>query len=96
VRDQSIVGAGHHSNASGRVVDQHVLTGREIEFLGNERIDDLSGERRFTAFLEEKGHENSDLMEQGLCGTRKVKNLEGEADHRDCVCRRSRGKQSSS
>ncbi|WP_374547076.1 2Fe-2S iron-sulfur cluster-binding protein [Rhodoblastus sp.] len=43
----------------------------------------IPGDKSVTAFLEEKGVKVPTSCEQGLCGTCKVKILEGEADHRD-------------
>jgi vanillate O-demethylase ferredoxin subunit len=43
----------------------------------------IPGDKSVTAFLEEKGVKIPTSCEQGMCGTCKVKVLEGEADHRD-------------
>jgi vanillate monooxygenase ferredoxin subunit len=43
----------------------------------------IPGDKSITASLEEKGVKIPTSCEQGLCGTCKVKVLEGEADHRD-------------
>jgi vanillate O-demethylase ferredoxin subunit len=43
----------------------------------------VPGDKSVTAFLEEKGVKIPTSCEQGVCGTCKVKVLEGEADHRD-------------
>ncbi|MCI0466649.1 MAG: PDR/VanB family oxidoreductase [Beijerinckiaceae bacterium] len=43
----------------------------------------VPGDKTVTAFLEEKGVKIPTSCEQGMCGTCKVKVLEGEADHRD-------------
>jgi vanillate O-demethylase ferredoxin subunit len=42
----------------------------------------IPGDKTIAGFLEEKGIRISTSCEQGLCGTCKVKVLEGEADHR--------------
>lgn len=43
----------------------------------------IPGDKTVTAFLEEKGVKIPTSCEQGMCGTCKVKVLEGEVDHRD-------------
>ncbi|HTV34071.1 MAG TPA: PDR/VanB family oxidoreductase [Methylocella sp.] len=43
----------------------------------------IPGDKTVTAFLEEKGVKIPTSCEQGMCGTCKIKVLEGEADHRD-------------
>jgi vanillate O-demethylase ferredoxin subunit len=43
----------------------------------------IPGDKTIAGFLEEKGIRIPTSCEQGLCGTCKVKALEGEADHRD-------------
>jgi vanillate O-demethylase ferredoxin subunit len=43
----------------------------------------IPGDKTIAGFLEEKGIKIPTSCEQGLCGTCKVKVLEGEADHRD-------------
>ena len=42
-----------------------------------------SPDKTVTAFLEEKGVKIPTSCEQGMCGTCKIKVLEGEIDHRD-------------
>ncbi len=43
----------------------------------------IPGDKTVTAFLEEQGVKITTSCEQGMCGTCKIKVLEGEADHRD-------------
>jgi len=43
----------------------------------------IPGDKTVTGFLEEKGVKIPTSCEQGMCGTCKIKILEGEADHRD-------------
>jgi vanillate O-demethylase ferredoxin subunit len=43
----------------------------------------IPGDKTIAGFLEEKGIKIPTSCEQGMCGTCKVKVLEGEADHRD-------------
>jgi len=43
----------------------------------------IPGDKTIAGFLEEKGIKIPTSCEQGLCGTCKVKVLDGEADHRD-------------
>ncbi|MGZ5889499.1 MAG: PDR/VanB family oxidoreductase [Hyphomicrobium sp.] len=43
----------------------------------------IPGDKTVSAFLEEKGVKIPTSCEQGMCGTCKVKVLEGEVDHRD-------------
>jgi len=43
----------------------------------------IPGDKTVTAFLEEKGVKIPTSCEQGMCGTCKIKVLEGEIDHRD-------------
>ena len=43
----------------------------------------IPGDKTVTAFLEEQGVKIPTSCEQGMCGTCKIKVLEGEVDHRD-------------
>jgi vanillate O-demethylase ferredoxin subunit len=43
----------------------------------------IPGDKTVTAFLEEQGVKVPTSCEQGVCGTCKIKILEGQADHRD-------------
>jgi vanillate O-demethylase ferredoxin subunit len=55
----------------------------EVKIASTGAVFKIPGDKSVTAFLEEKGVKIPTSCEQGLCGTCKVKVLEGEADHRD-------------
>ncbi len=55
----------------------------EVKIASTGAVFKVPGDKSVTAFLEEKGVKIPTSCEQGMCGTCKVKVLEGEADHRD-------------
>lgn len=55
----------------------------EVKIASTGAVFKIPGDKTVTAFLEEKGVKIPTSCEQGLCGTCKVKVLEGEVDHRD-------------
>lgn len=55
----------------------------EVKIASTGAVYEIPGDKTVTAFLEEKGVKIPTSCEQGLCGTCKVKALEGEIDHRD-------------
>jgi len=54
-----------------------------VKIAGSGALFKIPGDKTVTAFLEEKGIKIPTSCEQGMCGTCKVKVLEGEVDHRD-------------
>jgi len=55
----------------------------EVKIASTGAVFKIPGDKSVSAFLEEKGVKIPTSCEQGLCGTCKVKILEGEVDHRD-------------
>jgi len=55
----------------------------EVKIASTGAVFKIPGDKSVSAFLEEKGVKIPTSCEQGMCGTCKVKILEGEADHRD-------------
>ena len=55
----------------------------EVKIASTGAVYKIPGDKTVTAFLEEKGVKVPTSCEQGVCGTCKVKVLEGEVDHRD-------------
>jgi vanillate O-demethylase ferredoxin subunit len=55
----------------------------EVKIASTGAVFKIPGDKTVAAFLEEKGVKIPTSCEQGLCGTCKVKVLEGDADHRD-------------
>jgi vanillate O-demethylase ferredoxin subunit len=55
----------------------------EVKIASTGAVFKIPGDKTVAAFLEEQGVKIPTSCEQGLCGTCKVKVLEGEADHRD-------------
>ena len=55
----------------------------EVKIASTGAVYKIPGDKSVSAFLEEKGVKIPTSCEQGLCGTCKVKILEGEAEHRD-------------
>jgi len=55
----------------------------EVKIASTGAVFTIPGDKSVSAFLEEKGVKIPTSCEQGMCGTCKVKILEGEADHRD-------------
>jgi vanillate O-demethylase ferredoxin subunit len=55
----------------------------EVKIASTGAVFKIPGDKTVAAFLEEKGVKIPTSCEQGLCGTCKVKIVEGEADHRD-------------
>jgi vanillate monooxygenase ferredoxin subunit len=55
----------------------------EVKIASTGAVFQIPGDKTITALLEEKGVKIPTSCEQGMCGTCKVKVLEGEADHRD-------------
>jgi vanillate O-demethylase ferredoxin subunit len=55
----------------------------EVKIASTGAVFKIPGDKSVSAFLEENGIKVPTSCEQGLCGTCKVKILEGEADHRD-------------
>jgi vanillate monooxygenase ferredoxin subunit len=55
----------------------------EVKIASTGAVFKIPGDKSVSAFLEEKGVKIPTSCEQGVCGTCKVKILEGEADHRD-------------
>ncbi len=55
----------------------------EVKIASTGAVFKIPGDKTVAGFLEEKGVKVPTSCEQGLCGTCKVKVLEGEVDHRD-------------
>lgn len=55
----------------------------DVKIASTGAIFKIPGDKTVTGFLEEKGVKIPTSCEQGMCGTCKIKILEGEADHRD-------------
>ena len=55
----------------------------DVKIASTGAVFQVPGDKTVTAFLEEKGVKIPTSCEQGVCGTCKVKVLEGEVDHRD-------------
>jgi len=55
----------------------------EVKIASTGNVYKIPGDKTVTAFLEEQGIKIPTSCEQGMCGTCKIKVLEGEADHRD-------------
>jgi vanillate O-demethylase ferredoxin subunit len=55
----------------------------EVKIASTGAVFKIPGDKSVTEFLEEKGVKIPTSCEQGMCGTCKIKILEGEADHRD-------------
>lgn len=55
----------------------------EVKIASSGKVFKIPGDKTVTAFLEENGIKIPTSCEQGMCGTCKVKALEGEIDHRD-------------
>jgi vanillate O-demethylase ferredoxin subunit len=55
----------------------------EVKIASTGAVFKIPGDKSVSAFLEEKGIKIPTSCEQGMCGTCKIKILEGEADHRD-------------
>jgi len=55
----------------------------EVKIASTGAVYKIPGDKTVTAFLEEQGVKIPTSCEQGMCGTCKIKILEGEADHRD-------------
>jgi vanillate O-demethylase ferredoxin subunit len=55
----------------------------DVTIKSSGKVLQVPGDKTVTAFLEEKGVKIPTSCEQGMCGTCKVKVLEGEIDHRD-------------
>jgi len=55
----------------------------EVKIASTGAVYKIPGDKTVTAFLEEQGVKIPTSCEQGICGTCKVKVIEGEADHRD-------------
>jgi vanillate monooxygenase ferredoxin subunit len=55
----------------------------DVKIASSGKVFQVPGDKTVTAFLEEKGVKIATSCEQGMCGTCKVKVLEGEIDHRD-------------
>ena len=55
----------------------------EVKIASTGAVFKIPGDKTIAGFLEEKGVKIPTSCEQGVCGTCKVKVLEGEADHRD-------------
>jgi vanillate monooxygenase ferredoxin subunit len=55
----------------------------EVKIASTGAVFKVPGDKTVTALLEEKGVKIPTSCEQGMCGTCKVKVLEGEVDHRD-------------
>jgi len=55
----------------------------DVKIASTGNIYKVPGDKTVTAFLEEQGVKIPTSCEQGMCGTCKVKVLEGEIDHRD-------------
>ncbi|WP_341987894.1 PDR/VanB family oxidoreductase [Azorhizobium sp. AG788] len=55
----------------------------EVKIASTGTVFKIPGDKTVAGFLEEKGIKVPTSCEQGLCGTCKVKVLEGEVDHRD-------------
>lgn len=55
----------------------------EVKIASTGKVYKITGDKSVTACLEELGVKVPTSCEQGVCGTCKVKILEGEADHRD-------------
>jgi vanillate O-demethylase ferredoxin subunit len=55
----------------------------EVKIASTGAVFKIPGDKTVAALLEEKGVKIPTSCEQGLCGTCKVKVLEGEVDHRD-------------
>lgn len=55
----------------------------EVKIASTGAVFKIPGDKTVAGFLEEKGLKIPTSCEQGLCGTCKVKVLEGEVDHRD-------------
>jgi vanillate O-demethylase ferredoxin subunit len=55
----------------------------EVKIASSGAVFKIPGDKTVAGFLEEKGIKIPTSCEQGLCGTCKVKVLEGEVDHRD-------------
>ncbi|MFY9657763.1 MAG: PDR/VanB family oxidoreductase [Methylocystis sp.] len=55
----------------------------EVKIASTGAVYKIPGDKTVTAFLEENGVKIPTSCEQGVCGTCKIKVLEGEIDHRD-------------
>jgi len=55
----------------------------EVKIASTGAVYKIPGDKTVTAFLEEQGVKIATSCEQGMCGTCKIKILEGDADHRD-------------
>lgn len=55
----------------------------EVKIASTGTVYKIPGDKTVTAFLEEQGVKIPTSCEQGMCGTCKIKVLEGEIDHRD-------------
>lgn len=55
----------------------------DVKIASTGAVFNIPGDKTIAGFLEENGIKIPTSCEQGLCGTCKVKVLEGEADHRD-------------
>lgn len=55
----------------------------KVKIASTGAVYEIPGDKTITALLEEKGVKVPTSCEQGLCGTCKIKVLEGEIDHRD-------------
>ena len=55
----------------------------EVKIASTGAVFKIPGDKTISGFLEENGVKIPTSCEQGMCGTCKVKVLEGEADHRD-------------
>lgn len=55
----------------------------EVKIASSGKVYKITGDKSVSACLEEQGVKIPTSCEQGVCGTCKVKILEGEADHRD-------------
>ncbi len=55
----------------------------EVKIASTGAVYKIPGDKTVTAFLEENGVKIPTSCEQGMCGTCKIKVLEGEVDHRD-------------
>jgi vanillate O-demethylase ferredoxin subunit len=55
----------------------------DVKIASSGKVFKIPGDKTVTAFLEEQGVKIPTSCEQGMCGTCKVKVLEGDIDHRD-------------
>ena len=55
----------------------------EVKIASTGAVFKVPGDKTVTAFLEEQGVKIPTSCEQGMCGTCKIKVIEGEVDHRD-------------